>query len=129
MIIDAFRHCFSLDPPGMQGDEELRLISGLNHFRLRMKAGAEVGTLILNQLSIQILGGKLDLLSEKWPQSSLGKRPLRYSVITQPHSFTIKPDQPLWAGFSQEITLAIFTGSHHINKVSCIIIWSFSNLI
>ena len=60
--------------------------------------------------------GKIDLLAEKWPQ---GKR-LKYSVITEPHSYSISTDPSggnLWAGFCQEIDLNIFTGSHHLLKV------------
>ena len=60
--------------------------------------------------------GKIDLLAEKWPQ---GKR-LKYSVITEPHSYSISTDPSggnLWAGFCQEIDLNIFTGSHQLHKV------------
>ena len=95
----------------------LKLQPGLNDFILRTAAGPNVGCFFLNQLSIQALKGKIDLLAEKWPQG----RKLKYSVITEPHSFSISTDPSggnLWAGFSQEIDLNIFTGSHHLKKVT-----------
>ena len=108
------RHCFSLTNADENG---LKLQPGLNDFVLRTVAGPSVGCFFLNQLSIQALKGKIDLLAEKWPQG----RKLKYSVITEPHSFSISTDPSggnLWAGFSQEIDLNIFTGSHHLKKVT-----------
>ena len=91
---------------------------GANQFTLQTKASSEVGSYLLNQLSIQVLeDGKVDLLCEKWPQM----RKLRFSVITEPHSFKfVYPEtaSTLWAGFPQTIDLQIFTGSHQLSKVS-----------
>jgi len=106
-----FTHCFSLSDDG----KGLELRPGLNEFNLKTVAGSQVGCFFVNQLSVQTLEGKIDLLAEKWPQ---GKR-LKYSVITEPHSYSISTDPSggnLWAGFCQEIDLNIFTGSHQLHK-------------
>ena len=109
-FIEPFcRHCFALQ----DHTKDLQLHPGLNTFELKTKAGPTVGLYCINQMSMKILGGKLDLLTEKWPQ---GKKQLRYSVITEPHSFTVSSEK-LWAGFLQEVQLNIFTGSHHLHKV------------
>ena len=89
---------------------------GKNEFVLKTTVGALIGSYHVNQLSIQVLSGKCELLTEKWPTC----RKLKYAVITEPHSFEIvypEGKATLWAGFPQPIELRIFTGSHQLSKV------------
>ena len=118
-----FTYCFNLCPK--ESDSQLVLEPGRNNYTLKIDASSNVGSFCLNQLSIQVLNGKLDLLTDRWPQA---KR-LRYAVITEAHSFSVSMPAALdssdksseqgnlWAGFCQEIDLNIFTGSHHLSKV------------
>ena len=90
---------------------------GKNEFVLKTTVGALIGSYHVNQLSIQVLDGKCELLTEKWPTC----RKLKYAVITEPHSFEIvypEGKATLWAGFPQPIELRIFTGSHQLLKVT-----------
>ena len=57
----------------------------------------------------------MELLTDDWP--SLKK--IRFNVITESHSFNVNiPSEiPFLAGFEQEVTLNIFTGSHSLTEV------------
>ena len=99
-----------------ENDEGLRLEPGPNRFLLRCSAGP-VGQFSLNQLSIQCMNNKLDLLTDKWPMPQWKKS--KFFVKTEQHSFSVDHSSHgiLWAGFPQEVQLKIFTGSHHLVEV------------
>jgi hypothetical protein len=107
---------FSFSSSSSSAEEKMSLNPGLNHFTLTTKAGG-IGNYNLNQLSIQSEDGQMDFLTDKWPLAIWTRT--KYSVITEPHSFTICRQQgSLWAGFQQNIKLQIFTGSHSITEVN-----------